>query len=272
MNLSTLPGAPEHEAAATSTVEPKVESNAVLASGAAIAIAGVAAATLLSARPARAVSPALTFNNIPGQGDIKVLNYALSLEALETDLYVQAIMRLTTGGTNALGVRILGLKVPESQPDVLFFRKFGKVEQQHRDFLRRALGSEAITAPGKPLANAKFDFGMEKLSRQQVLGLILQAEATGVRAYLGALPLLATKTYVQTAAAIQGTEARHTTVITQISNQLFDTRLDVAPLPRERFSGVYNPRVPNQGNDGRDGTQEPNVVLASISPFIVLDR
>ena len=58
----------------------------------------------------RAVSPQLTFEaNVPGKGDVKVLNYALALEDLEANLYVQALQRLTTGGTNAVGKTIPGL-------------------------------------------------------------------------------------------------------------------------------------------------------------------
>src|SRR5947209_2167842 len=93
--------------------------------GALLTAAGVvAAATLIApavAQAKHAVYPtgSLSFEkNIPGKGDVKVLNYALALEDLEADLYAQAKLRLTTGGTNALGIAIPGLHIDPTQPDV----------------------------------------------------------------------------------------------------------------------------------------------------------
>src|SRR5262249_27595267 len=119
---------------------------------AALAGAGLAAG-LLAANRAAAVTPPLTFKDIPGTGDVKVLNYALALEQLEADLYHQAILRLTTGGTNALGKDIPGLHLSPDQQDVFFVKEFGKVEREHRDFLTKALGANAINP-------FKYDFGI----------------------------------------------------------------------------------------------------------------
>jgi len=71
--------------------------------------------------------PSLTFNDIPGTGDIKVLNYALALEAAEAELYRQAVLRLTTGGT-INGERVSGLGVSTSAPDVKYINEFAVVE------------------------------------------------------------------------------------------------------------------------------------------------
>jgi Ferritin-like domain len=218
----------------------------------AVAAAGVVAMKLFSPARAFAVTPALTFNNIPGTGDIKVLNYALALEDLEADLYAQALMRLTNGGSNALGTHITGLNINQNQPDVLYAREFGKVEVEHRNFLQSALGSQAI-----PLF--KYNFNMQNLSRQQVLTLIYSAEMLGVGAYLGAIQYFVTETYLQTAGAIQGTEARHTAVIAEIIDNLFSETIPVAPLSSQ-FGG---------NNNGLDAAVPPNTVLATVSPFIV---
>ena len=54
-----------------------------------------------------------------------------------------------------------------------------------------------------------------------MLNLVLEAEATGVQAYLGAVPYFSTGSpYLTVAAAIQGTEARHTSVLTIVRNLL----------------------------------------------------
>jgi hypothetical protein len=244
--------------------------------GALLATAGlVAAATFATAKKSRAaVSPALTFANIPGSGDIQVLNYALALETLEADLYAQALLRLTTGGTNGLGQTITGLNLPASSADVLYITEFATVEAQHRDFLKGALGASAITATGMPLAGANFDFGFADSAatlnntRQDIVSTIYTVEATGTAAYLGAIPSLSPGSkYLATAAAIQGTEARHTAAIAIVFNALGFTPLkDTAPLVGQTENIVGLGSV----TSGIDGTLDPNTVLAAVSPWIVL--
>ena len=199
--------------------------------------------------------------------DTRVLNFALSLEALETDLYVQALQRLTTGGTNALGRSIAGLNQPNSSAAVDYLRQFGRVELAHRNFLSGALGNKSILSAGKALDGAKFDFGLDDASRYptvaSVVELVRVAEATGVMAYLGAIPSFKTTTYLQTAAAIEGTEARHTAVITAILNGLDGGNRPVAP----KFNN----------NNGIETTMTPEQILngtpqmpGGVRQFIVL--
>lgn len=235
--------------------------NAVL-TGAAL-IGG--AALLSSARPAKAVSPALTFGDIPGEnGDIKTLNYALALEALEADLYRQALARL----------RALNLPGGEDRISTRYVRQFGKVELEHRNFYQSTLGPKAITAPGKLLANATFDFNINSLDERGVVNLVLQAEALGVRAYLGAIPSFSTTQFLQIAAAIQGTEARHTAVVAVIRNRLFGNGSEIVG-PNDPVHEQVAPKdgqgLAGKGIDVPLGPDGPNGVLAKISPFIVLN-
>ena len=227
-------------------------------SDAALAAAGIAAAGLLAPKAAMAVTPALTFGSIPGTGDIKVLNYALALEALEAELYRQALARLTTGGTDNLGNTFSGLQFSPKERHVGYVAEFGKVEVEHRNFLMSALGSASLLkAPA--FKNVKFDFGISKLDGLGVLSLVYTAEKTGVGAYLGAIDYLATKDYLQTAAAIQGVEARHTAVIADTIQDFYPSAaasVEVAPTAAE--------------NGGRDVPLSPDTVLAAVSPFIVL--
>lgn len=225
--------------------------------------AGLATAGLLSSKAARAVSPALTFANIPPftpanatDKDIKVLNYALALETFEADLYRQALQRLTTGGTNR-GAAFTGLNLSASEPDVQYVTAFAQVEADHRDFLKAALGSAAITATGQPLAGATFDFNIGNLDRGGILDLLYTVENTGVQAYLGAITSFGTKTYLAVAGGIQATEARHTAVIAAVSNQLFQRGRLTAPQ--------YN-----QNNGIDNYTLTPDQVLAAVSPNIFL--
>ncbi len=207
--------------------------------------------------------PPLTFNDfkhpkilkLPGAdvaADVQVLNYALALEDLESDLYVQAIQRLTTGGVNGVGKTITGLGISEREPDVAYMLRFAPVEAEHRDFIRTSLHeiNKALV-----LSPYHYDFGIENKSRAEVLDFVLTVEATGVAAYLGAVPYLRTRLFTTAAAAIQGTEARHTATLTIIQNLMTGGSKPVAPL-----AGT---------NNGIDTPMEPNAVLAMVSPYIV---
>lgn len=231
---------------------PPAPNRRALLSGGIAAAAGLAATTFFSPSTAFAVNPPLRFSDIPGTGDIKVLNFALALEDLETSLYIQALKRLTTGGSNALGKTIPGLGLSSTQREVILVKKFGQVEREHRDLLRSTL-----TSLGGPVIQPfKYDFGIQSKSRRQVLELIHTAEKNGTGAYLGGVKFLATRTYLQIAAAIQGTEARHTAVFADLLGDLFGIQIKVAPTA-DQFNATDQP-IP------------PNTVLARISPFIVI--
>ena len=199
--------------------------------------------------------------------DFLVLNFALSLEALEAELYIQALQRLTTGGTGGAyalpGLQIQGLNLPVSKASVDYVIEFGKVERAHRNFLAGALGQNAIIAPGKPLDGVAFDFGFGGTGAPNEVGVVqvvLDAEALGVRAYTGAVDARffssINSPYLQTAAAIEGTEARHTAVVTAILNGLTGQSLPVAPLP--------------DNNGGKETPLEPQLVINTVRPFIFL--
>lgn len=203
-----------------------------------------------------ATKPSLRFSDIPGTGDIKVLNYALALEAAEAELYRQALIRLTTGG-DINGTNVGGLGIASSSPDVTYVSQFGRVEREHRDFLIGALGAQAIT--NTALRGATFDFNIGSLDRRGVVDLLRIVENTGTEAYLGAIPFFETKNFLRVAGGIQATEARHTAVITAIQNTIFGSSLPTAPLAND--------------NNGIDKTQTPDQVLATVSGpngFIVL--
>jgi hypothetical protein len=222
------------------------------------AILAAAAGTMLlsdtlQSAEAKVVKPAttttLTFADIPGTGDVKVLNYALALEDLEADLYNQALARLTTGGVTDQGTKFSGLGFGFSQVDVLYINEFGGVEHQHANFLRAALGSSAIQ-------KYQHNFNIGTMTRQEVVQLIYTAEALGVGAYLGAINELATRKYLQTAGAIQGTEARHTAVMAQVLDILFGAGQGTAPAATN--------------NHGIDQPIAPDTVLATVSGFFIL--
>lgn len=249
----------QHPAPDATTAE-RGTARATTLTAAGITAAAAAATLLLPRRAAAAVkAPTLTFSDIPGTGDIKVLNYALALETLEADLYAQAVTRLQAIGASAA--------------NRAYVQEFAQVEADHRDFLKSALGSAAITATGQPLAGATFDFGMSTLNESQVIQLLYTVEDTGTKAYLGAIPQFQTLQYLGVAGSIQATEARHTAAIAILARLLgvtadgFGNPVETAPLANNNH-GID----PNPGMAG-SGAYTPDFVLSKVSGpngFIVL--
>ena len=231
---------------------------------------GVGAAALGMSRSAQAAANGRThatfyFSSDPGNGavqvpgadNVKVLNFALALEDLEADLYAQAAARLGSGGTSGTGTQFAGLGV--SGEDVNYVNQFGRVEQQHADFIRSAIGQ----AGGQAIPKFTYDFNMENLDRRGVLSLVYAAELTGVSAYTGAIPFFVDKTYLAVASAILGTEARHTAFIAASLNST-----------RGNGQGLIATAPFFNENDGRDTPLTPDQILyqggqiaTSLSPL-----
>jgi hypothetical protein len=101
-----------------------------------------------------------------GKGDIGILNYALTLEHLESAFYNE-----TTHNVH----RHNFMKNRQAQA---FLEETTKDENAHVAFLTKALGKKAVSAP-------KFDFGPGTKSESKFLKLAFTFENTGVHAYLG---------------------------------------------------------------------------------------
>ncbi len=250
------------------------------ASHAAFSIAGLGVAAMASVRTEAApkapktlnAPKTLTFQDIPTLGllalpglnlkaDVHVLNYALALEDLESELYRQCVARLTTGGTTWQGTPIPGLNLDPHEIDVHHITQFWYVEEAHRDFLRGALKIDGIL-PHIGIRPKMYNFGMETMSREQILAMLIDVEATGVSAYLGAIPHFGTKLFLTAAAGILGTEARHTATLQTIQNRLL--------MDGVLTSGTPAPPAPlAKTNHGLDTPLDPDTVLAKVSPYII---
>ena len=175
------------------------------------------------------------FPNIPGQNEnIVVLNYALTLETLEADLYRQAL-NIAAGKdvatplpadvssyTQAVGNGSLD---PNLAPiGFLYLKQYAAVEAAHRDFLRTAIpqfGGTPVPANPKGYTtglSAGADLGT-------ILTLISTVEEEGVRAYLGAAGKLTNPALVQVASTIYSTEARHSAGVNYVIGR------DTGPQP-----------------------------------------
>lgn len=124
--------------------------------------------------------------------DIDVLNYALTLEYLESEFYRQG---------NGAGL----LSGIEDE----YVKAIGADEDAHVVALTDTIKS----LKGKPVKAPKVDFGPAFKDRAGFLGLAQVLENTGVQAYLGAAGFIKDKGILQAAAGIFGVEARHAAVI-----------------------------------------------------------
>lgn len=166
-----------------------------------------------------------------GDGDIGVLNYAYALEQLEAAFYTQ----------------VLETPFGNMQPnDQVILTEIRNHEIAHRDFLKKALGRNAI--PALEVDFSAVDFS----SRSSVLGTADVFENLGVAAYNGAGQLISNADYLVAAGSIVSIEARHAAAIADL----------IRP---------YSAASVGRGNvdsKGLDGALAPSSVLKAAGPFI----
>lgn len=160
---------------------------------------------------------------IPGQNqDQAVLNYALTLEMLEADLYRQALNRATgrelgAPMENDPGAYKLKLGPGRLNPraaDAAFayLVNFAAAEAAHRDFLRTAIEGQGGTPVQPNPGGYKFPDGPGD-ALDTLLDRLIVVEEVGVRAYLGAAPLMNDFGLLTAAATIYSTECSHSSAI-----------------------------------------------------------
>jgi rubrerythrin len=143
-----------------------------------------------------------------GGSDVDILNFALTLEYLESTFYEEAKSRAKASGELKSLVNLLA-----------------KDEKQHVE----ALEGTIKKLGGKPVAKPKFDFPYNGTSG--FLKLAQTFEDTGVSAYNGAAPMIKSKEVLTAAGSIVQVEARHAAAI-RLQNKeepapaAFDTPLD----------------------------------------------
>ena len=131
-----------------------------------------------------------------GEGDIGILNYALTLEYLERDFYNEA-------ARNERRRKFLG------QTGKNFLQAVVKDERAHVQFLEGALGSAAVAKP-------KFNFGGTTSDRKVFLKTSFALENTGVGAYGGQAFNIVDQATAAAALSIWSIEARHAGLVGEI--------------------------------------------------------
>jgi hypothetical protein len=121
-----------------------------------------------------------------GKGDVGILNYALTLEYLETAFYADVVKSGLFKGA-----------------DLETIRKFGAEEAEHVEALTAAVKQLG----GKPAPEPKAEFPLK--SAKSVLELAATVENLGAAAYLGQAANIQSPEVLSSALAIHSVEGRH---------------------------------------------------------------
>jgi rubrerythrin len=121
-----------------------------------------------------------------GKGDVGILNYALTLEYLETAFYAEVVKSGLFKGA-----------------DLATIRKFGSEEAEHVQALTQAVKQLG----GKPAPEPKAEFPLK--SAKSVLELAATVENLGAAAYLGQAANIESPEVLASALAIHSVEGRH---------------------------------------------------------------
>jgi rubrerythrin len=152
------------------------------------------------------VSEALAQGN---GGDVDILNFALTLEYLESTFYKEALSKVK-------GLSGEAKKLTQT---------ISENENEHVAALTKAVKSLG----GKPAAVPKVDFGNAFSSQKSFLKLAQTFEDTGVSAYNGAAPAIQSKEVLASAGSIVQIEARHAAAIRTLNgNPITDGGFDKA--------------------------------------------
>ncbi len=144
---------------------------------------------------AGAVTPFVS-NALAAGSDLDILNFALTLEYLETDFYENKAKTVgLSGQAKSLAAEIAGH------------------EAQHVAALTKAIKASG----GKPVKKPKFVFPVTNQASFLKLAYVL--ENTGVGAYNGAGPSLTNPQLLAAAGSIVQVEARHAAAIALLTNQ-----------------------------------------------------
>lgn len=146
--------------------------------------------------------------------DLDIVNYALTLEFLESDLYDTAVE------SDLLSGRALA-----------YARAFGETEREHASVLT-SVASQLGGAADRP----RTDFSPALSDPDTLLSVIAEIENVGAAAYLGQAPRIQSRQVLASALAIHTVEARHAAALNDLIGRGFQEN---APLRGSVPTGAF---------------------------------
>ncbi len=156
------------------------------------------------------------------KNDVRILNYALTLEYLESAFYAEALEKGKLDG-----------------PAQKFATVVADHEATHVSALEKALGSKAVKKP-------KFDFQGTTGSKKMFLSTSKTLEDTGVSAYQGQADKIDSSAILATAGSILAVEARHAAWVRDL--------ISAGKTPKPAPDAFNPPLTMKQVLDAVDGT------------------
>ena len=217
------------------------------AGGALLALGGGAGVALADEHTMAEMSA--SFDDVEGT-DVDVLNYALSLEQLESAFYETALETFDEEAfveSDALS----GYDESYRQTAYGYVETLADHEAQHVTVFTQAvelLGGEAVTP-------AEYEFGFETVGEFISLAQVL--ENTGVAAYAGAAPFVESPDLLGAALSVHSVEARHAAVMNGVTGgSPFPDAFDPASSQSEVLDAVSDfmasepaTETPTEGNE-----------------------
>ena len=168
----------------------KMAGSAGAASFGAFVLAACGSSSSSSSSSTAAAPAATTSSSSANTNDIGILNYALTLEYLETEFYAKVIAaKLFSGSVGSL------------------IKTFGAQEATHVAALTAAIKQLG----GTPVAKVEGKFPITTAAATAELAYTV--ENLGASAYLGQAPLIQSKTVLAAALSIHSVEARHASAL-----------------------------------------------------------
>ncbi|KAI8997988.1 ferritin-like domain-containing protein, partial [Gaertneriomyces semiglobifer] len=177
----------------------------------------------------------------PQAGDLFVLNYALTLEHLESAFYREVATRFS-----AEDFRVAGFD-PNIRTQM---QLIGAHEDTHVQVLSQVI--EATFGAGSAVPPCEYNFPLDSVAT--VVAVASALERTGVSAYDGAVKFIVDDAIKTAGASIATVEGRHAAILNaintqkvQVNNQIVTANINPAPAPFDTplgFTPVFSIAAP----------------------------
>lgn len=191
--------------------------------------------------------------------DLDILNYALTLEHLESFFYTEGLTNFEEGDfTEDRSIRDAGNDSNDENDDdneVSIFARLEEVrdhEQAHVETLTQTINDMG----GTPVEAGEYDFGDAFDDPQAFLETADALENTGVAAYLGAAGQIQDPGVLAAAGSILAVEARHASYLDNLVGESPFPEAFAKPLSRDEVLAIAGDFIVGQGSSSSSSSED----------------